>query len=77
VVLKKRGEHYVIGRPTTTVNNLLFGNMYIEHVGIMSVTNYSTGMICPVEFSAAGWGNVGRHEVVGKVWKNEASKKSG
>ena len=77
VILKNRGEHYVIGRPTTTVNNLLFGTMYIEHVGTMSVKNYSNGMICPVEFSAAGWGNAGRHEVVGKVWLDEAAKKSG
>ena len=51
--------------------------MYIEHVGTMSVKNYSNGMICPVEFSAAGWGNAGRHEVVGKVWLDEAAKKSG
>ena len=50
--------------------------MYIEHVGTMSVKNYSNGMICPVEFSAAGWGNAGRHEVVGKVWLDEAAKKS-
>lgn len=40
VTLKNRNEHYVIGRPTTTVNNLLFGTMYIEHVGTMSVKNY-------------------------------------
>lgn len=65
VILKSRNEHYVIGRPTTTVNNLLFGNMYIEHVGTMTVKNYSNGMICPVEFSPAGWGNAGRHEVNG------------
>jgi hypothetical protein len=51
--------------------------MYIEHVGTMSVKNHSNGMICPVEFSAAGWGNAGRHEVVGKVWLDEAAKKSG
>lgn len=34
-------------------------------------------MICPVEFSAAGWGNVGRHEVHGQVWANEDAKKKG
>lgn len=77
VVLKSRDEHYVISRPTTTVNNLLFGTMYIEHVGTMNVKNYNNGMICPVEFSAAGWGNVGRHEVHGQVWANEDAKKKG
>ena len=47
--------------------------MYLEHVGTMMVKNYQNGMICPVEFLAAGWGNAGRHEVVGKVWKDEAA----
>lgn len=77
VVLKSRNEHYVIGRPPTTVNNLLFGNMYIEHVGTMSVKNHTNGMICPVEFTAAGWGNVGRHEVNGQVFQNEEQQKKG
>ena len=39
----------------------------------MSVKNHQNGMICPVEFLAAGWRNEGRHEVVGKVWADEAS----
>ena len=74
VHLKTFNEHYLIGRPTTTVNNLLFGNMYIEHVGTMTVKNCKTNMVCPVEFKAAGWGNAGRHEVNGTVFANEGSK---
>ena len=73
VHLKAFDEHYLIGRPTTTVNNLLFGNMYIEHVGTMSVKNCKTNMVCPVEFKAAGWGNAGRHEVNGAVFAEEGS----
>lgn len=62
VVLKSRNEHYLIGRPVTTVNNLILGNMYIEHVGIMTVKNCSTGMICPIEFKAVGmWSNSDKH----------------
>jgi hypothetical protein len=57
----------LIGRPITTVNNLLIGTMYIEHVGTMTVKNCQTGMLCPVEFKAAGWGNSGKHEVTGRV----------
>jgi len=41
--------------------------MYIEHVGTMTVKNCQTGLECPIEFKAAGWGNSGKHEVSGKV----------
>ena len=65
----------MIGRPTTTVNNLLFGTMYIEHVGTMTVKNCKTGMVCPTEFKAAGWGNAGKHEVNGRVLAQEGDTK--
>lgn len=71
IVLKKHNEHYLIGRPTTTVNNLILGTMYIEHVGTMSVKNCNNGLECPVEFKAAGWGNAGKHECNGKVIRNK------
>lgn len=76
VVLKKRNEHYLIGRPVTTVNNLLFGTMYIEHVGTMTVKNVANGMQCMNEFTAKGWGDAGKHEVKGKVTEKEGSSKS-
>lgn len=75
VYLKAFNEHYLIGRPATTVNNLLFGTMYIEHVGNMSVKNCKTGMECPIDFKAAGWGNAGKHEIHGTVIEKEGSKK--
>lgn len=75
VYLKNKNEHYLIGRPITTVNNLLFGSMYMEHVGTMSVKNCANGMICPVEFKAAGWGNANKHEVNGKVFEKTGSTK--
>lgn len=74
VVLKSRNEHYLIGRPVTTVNNLILGNMYIEHVGIMTVKNCNTGMICPIEFKAVGmWSSSDKHQVRGKVMANDKS----
>jgi len=33
IVLKSTGEHYSILRPVSHVKNLIFGTMYIEHVG--------------------------------------------
>jgi hypothetical protein len=75
VILKGTGEHYLIGRPSTTVNNLIFGTMYIEHVGCMTVKNCKTGLFMNVNFSAAGWGNAGKHEVVGQVYANDQDTK--
>jgi len=71
VYLKDHNEHYLIGRPDTTVNNLLIGSMYIEHVGTMNVTNCTTGMFVPIQFKAAGWGNSGKHEIVGNVYSKK------
>jgi len=50
--------------------------MYIEHVGMMTVKNCANGMVCQVEFKAAGWGNAGRHEIVGKVFEKEGDTKT-
>ena len=40
IKLKKTGEHFAIARPNTHVKNLIFGQIYIEQVGDMLVTNY-------------------------------------
>ena len=56
VYLNRTGEHFSINRPTSFVKNLIFGTMYIEQVGEMTVTNYQTGEVCVVEFKAEGWG---------------------
>ena len=50
VLLKTNSEEYILTRPITTVNNLLFGSLLIEHVGIMTVTDPQTKMTCVVEF---------------------------
>lgn len=74
VHLKSTNEHYIISRPVTTVNNLIFGTMYIEHVGPMFVKNCTNGMVLKLELSAAGWGNSGKHEVNGKLYMKEGEK---
>ena len=37
--LKSTDEHFTIERPTSTVQNLIFGEMYVEHIGMMKVVN--------------------------------------
>ena len=55
VLLKNTQEHFTIDRPTSTVNNLIFGEMYVEHVGTMTVQNMMTKDRCEVEFKKRGW----------------------
>ena len=61
--LKKSGDVYSIIRPSTFINNILFGTMYLEQVGIMKVENVKTGIICNLEFKAEGWGGRNKHDV--------------
>lgn len=42
------GEHYTIERPSSYAQNIIFGNMYIEHVGTLTVRNHMTGHYCEV-----------------------------
>lgn len=39
VKLKTTNEHFTIERPSSSVNNLIFGEMYVEHSGVMTVRN--------------------------------------
>jgi len=74
--LKTTGEHYIIGRPNTCVGNLLFGTMYLEHVGTMFVKNCTTGHVCSLEFKSAGWTGTDKHVVQGAVYASEQESKN-
>lgn len=55
IVLKGTGDHYTIERPISTVQNIIFGEMYVEHCGICRVRNLTTNEVCEVEFKKRGW----------------------
>jgi len=42
----KKVEHYIVERVSSSVNNLIFGEMYVEHTGVMTVKNLSNGDTC-------------------------------
>jgi len=54
----------------THVNNILWGTMYIEHVGPMRVTNLSTGEVAVLDFKAEGWGGKNKHVLEGYVYED-------
>jgi hypothetical protein len=47
------------------VNNLIFGEMYIEHCGVMTVRNMMTQDYCEITFKKRGWNGKGAFEFEG------------
>ena len=76
VFLKSTGEHFTIKRPNTCVGNLLFGTMYVEHVGKSIIINHKTGNVGVFEFIAEGWYGINRHKIIGDVFMNEDDRKN-
>lgn len=56
IKLKTTNEHFSIERNNTSVNNLIFGEMYVEHFGKMEIKNHQTGEYCIIDFKKRGWG---------------------
>jgi hypothetical protein len=64
----KSVEHYIFERVSSSVHNLIFGEMYVEHTGTMTVKNLSNGDVCQVEFKKRGWSGKGAFEVEGHAF---------
>lgn len=75
VRLKSTGEHFIVERPNSSVNNLIFGEMYVEHFGVMTVKNLTNGDTCEVEFKKRGWNGKGAYEVEGTALQAGKTKR--
>lgn len=64
-------EHYLIERASSVVQNIIFGNMYLEHSGTMTVKNLKTGHRAAVEFKKSGWSGKDKDKVEGKIMDKE------
>jgi hypothetical protein len=67
-------EHYTIERMNSSVNNLIFGEMYVEHYGILTVKNLQLRESCAVDFKKRGWSGKNAFEVEGYAFKDSAPK---
>jgi hypothetical protein len=67
-------EHYTVERVNSCVNNLIFGEMYVEHVGTMTVKNLTSGQVALIEFKKRGWTGKGANEVEGYAYDSSSSK---
>lgn len=44
----------ICAQVTSSINNLIMGKIYIEHTGIMKVTNLQSSMVAKIKFKEAG-----------------------
>lgn len=50
-----KGEQYMWTNPATTIHNIIFGRIWVEHVGSFPVKNLTTGDTCTLQYKKAGW----------------------
>lgn len=55
VILKKYNEHYIINRPTTSAQNIIFGTFYVDCSGESVTLNHKTSEKCVFNYRAKGW----------------------
>jgi len=68
IYFPKTRDHYVYTTtPTSRINNLIIGRMWIDHYGTLTVNNIKNGENCTLTFEKCGWLGKGRHEVTGCV----------
>lgn len=48
------GDHFVCQRPTSSVNNIILGTMYVSHSGDSTVVNTRTGDKATIKFKTPG-----------------------
>lgn len=55
VIFKKFKDHFTYKRPLTSVQNIIFGTMYIENHGEMPFNNVTTGDSGTLDLKKRGW----------------------
>ncbi|KAI9229241.1 MAG: oxysterol-binding protein [Piptocephalis tieghemiana] len=70
-------EHYTWTKPTTIIQNLIMGKMYIDTYGEMTIRNHRTGDVCTLNFKQRGWRGNNAFEVTGRVERERPGPGSG
>lgn len=67
VHLKSYNETYTWNKPNSSVHNIIFGKMYVDHHGEIVVRCMETGWECRVNMKKRGWFDKDPHKVEGVV----------
>ena len=73
VILKSKGEHFVVNRPITTANNLILGTLYLDLAGESIAVNRNTGDKWVFRFIKRGWGNKNAYKVEGEIFDGDGN----
>ena len=75
VLLKKYKDHITYNRPTTSINNIIMGTIYVDNIGEIDYTNHTTGDIGHISLKKRGWGGKGAFEGEGWVKDKDGNLK--
>jgi len=59
----------------TCANNIIIGGMWVDHYGLLEIKNHTTGDVCTVNFTRAGYFGVGRYEINGFVKDKDGNER--
>jgi hypothetical protein len=67
LILKKHNDHYVYNQPTTALQNILLGKLYVDHYGDMNFQNATNGDHGVLTMTKRGWNDRNAYEAEGYV----------
>ena len=75
VVLKTSNDHFVWTKPTTAVNNIIVGNISVDHHGTIVLNNVENGYTCNINLKKRGWFDKHAFEIEATVFDEYSNPK--
>jgi len=72
----KFNDHFTWGHLETAAYNVIIGGMWVDHFGEIEIKNETTGDVCTLKLTKAGWLGSGRWETFGEVKNSQGKKKA-
>jgi len=68
LLFKPWNEHISWTKPHTSVHNMIIGKVYVDHHGLLRVSNHTTGEYCSLHIKRLGWFDKNPHCIEGTVF---------
>lgn len=73
--LHRPKEHYTWDKPYTNVNNIILGQVNVDHHGTIKITNHDTGHSANITFKKKGWFSKDCHQIIGSIYDLDNKEK--
>lgn len=67
LIINKYNDHFIYTKATSSAENLLIGNMYVDNHGEMNFTNLTTNDTAVLNLKKRGWNNKNAYEATGVI----------